>query len=76
MTIPKALQPLYDAWMKFSYVLGRVMSFLLLTVFWIIVLGPYAIVWKIGAFLKTSNGVDTYWKDAELSDVSSMKRQF
>lgn len=76
MPIPKPLRPLYDAWMAFSKVLGKVMSAILLTVVWAVVFGAYAIVMKIAAlFRKKPDGPST-WVDCSPEDATTMKRPF
>lgn len=76
MKIPGFLRPLYDAWMAFSKVLGKVMSAILLTVVWVVLFGAYAIVMKIAAlFRKKADGPST-WIDCTAEDAATMKRPF
>ncbi len=49
MRVPTPLRRLYDAWMVFSKALGRVMSAILLTIFWIVGIGLYAVILKVVA---------------------------
>jgi hypothetical protein len=53
------------------------MSFIILTVLWIVGFGIYAIILKIITFPKRfQKDPNTYWIDAEVSDIDSMKHQF
>jgi hypothetical protein len=76
MTIPKPLRILYDAWMKFAHVLGRIMSFILLTILWIVGFGLYAIPMKIISIFKRQPNRDTYWVDVPPKIENDMKHQF
>jgi len=68
---------IYSLWKKFSHVLGIVMSFIILTVLWIVGFGIYAIILKIITLPKRFHkDPNTYWIDAEPSDIDSMKHQF
>jgi len=68
---------IYAAWKKFSHVLGIVMSFLILTVLWIVGFGIYAIVLRIITFPKRFKAdPNSYWIDCEPTTVDSMKHQF
>jgi hypothetical protein len=77
MQIPKPLRPLYDLWMKFAHVLGIIMSTIILTVFWIVAIGLYAIILKIISIPKLWKGKpSTYWIESEKQSLESMKHQF
>jgi hypothetical protein len=68
---------IYSLWKKFSHVLGIVMSFLILTILWVVGFGIYAIILKIITFPKRfSAAPDTHWIDAEPTKTDSMKHQF
>lgn len=71
MKLPTVLQQLYDVWMMFSHALGRVMSFLLLTLLWIIGIGSYALIRKCIMLVK---GEPTGWQPAEAE--SNLEYQF
>ncbi len=75
--LPTPIKQIYSLWKKFSHVLGIVMSFIILTVLWIVGFGIYAIILKIITFPKRfQKDPNTYWIDAEVSDIDSMKHQF
>ncbi|PIR53740.1 hypothetical protein COU75_04475 [Candidatus Peregrinibacteria bacterium CG10_big_fil_rev_8_21_14_0_10_42_8] len=68
---------IYSLWKKFSHVFGTVMSFIILTVLWIIGFGIYAIILKIITLPKRfQKAPDTYWIDTEPTTNDSMKHQF
>lgn len=68
---------IYAAWKKFAHGLGIVMSFLILTILWIVGFGIYAIVMKVITFPKRfKQEPDSYWIDCEPTTIESMKRQF
>ncbi|MBM3228109.1 hypothetical protein FJZ27_04625 [Candidatus Peribacteria bacterium] len=75
MHIPVPLRRLYDLWMRFSQVLGRIMSTILLTILWIFVFGLYAIILKCMRLVSRQSSKETYWID--VSDHSTeMRYQF
>lgn len=75
--LPPPLKWLYALWKKFSEVLGTIMSFLILTVLWIVGFGVYAIILQVMTFPKRFAAKPaTYWIDAEPTTVESMKHQF
>ncbi|MBU0766749.1 hypothetical protein KKF55_03120 [Patescibacteria group bacterium] len=77
MDCPKLLKTLWHAWCTFSNILGRVMSFIILTILWIFVFGVYAVILKILSIPKLwKKPPDTYWVDP-LSEVpNGMRHQF
>ncbi|MBU2259985.1 hypothetical protein KKC44_05275 [Patescibacteria group bacterium] len=77
MTCPKLLQPFWKAWCTFSNVLGRVMSFIILTILWLVLFGIYAIILKILSIHKLwKKPPDTYWVDPLLEVPNGMHHQF
>ncbi len=75
MKIPAPLQKLYALWMRFSHILGRIMSTILLTILWIVVFGLYAIVLKIIRLFSKGSNPDTYWIDVS-HETTDMQYQF
>jgi uncharacterized membrane protein (DUF373 family) len=75
MRIPKPLKPIVDAWMAFSRALGKVMSFILLTVVWVVVFGIYGIVLKIIRLFQQEDSSST-WKEPIPEDAKTMKFSF
>jgi len=68
---------IYSLWKKFSHVLGTVMSFIILTVLWIVGFGIYALILKLVTFPKRfAAKTNTYWIDSEPTSSDSMKHQF
>ncbi|PIP65554.1 hypothetical protein COW95_01155, partial [Candidatus Peregrinibacteria bacterium CG22_combo_CG10-13_8_21_14_all_49_11] len=63
-------------WMKFSHVLGMIMSKIILTVLWIVGFGTYGICLKVIYLFKKEKKTDTYWLDTEQDFENSMKYQF
>jgi hypothetical protein len=59
--------------MAFARAIGHVMSTLILTVFWVLVIGPYALVWKL--ILKNDGPKDSYWVDTS-NTKHNYSRQF
>jgi len=76
MKLPPPLNWLWKGWMAFSEVLGKIMSFILLTILWIIGFGLYAIVMKIGVLLRKEERKTSYWLDVPTDFPDSMKHQF
>lgn len=82
-TKPMLLHPLWKGWMALGHALGAVMSVVVLSAAWTIMLVPIAILLKLLRIkvMDTSYGaaVDSYWeaRDPKLDDFALMlKRQF
>ncbi len=73
MKFPWWLRRLYDAWMLFEDAIGTVVSTIILTLFWILIVGPYALVWKLTT--KRSESTDSYWIDVS-AEKHNYQRQF
>ena len=65
------LKKAYSLWMRFSHILGRVVSCILLTVLWIVVFGVYAIALKIMRLFASKTKTDTYWIDVSRETTDS-----
>lgn len=77
MKCPKALKPLYDAWMKFSHVLGLIMSTIILTVLWIVGFGLYAITLRIIDIpSRFKEKPESYWIDIQSESHDLMQYPF
>ena len=75
--LPPPISWIYAVWKTFSPVLGVIMSFLILTILWIVGFGIYAIIMKVITIPKRfRNDPDSYWIDCEPTTVESMKHQF
>ncbi|MFA5062264.1 MAG: hypothetical protein WC526_03910 [Patescibacteria group bacterium] len=70
---------LYKYWMKFSHVLGTISGFIILTVFYFIIIGLYALPFGLVRLLKGhKNQPLSYWKIKENrpADLENLKFQF
>ena len=75
--LPPPINWLYAGWKKFAHILGIIMSFLILSLFWIFVVGIYALISKLIRLPKMfAKKPETYWIDAEPTTLESMKHQF
>ena len=75
--LPPPISWIYALWKKFSHVLGIIMSFLILTILWIVGFGMYAIVIRVITLPKRFKAEpDSYWIGCEPTTVESMKHQF
>jgi len=77
MKIPEPLLPLYNAWMKFSHVLGLIMSTIILTILWIVGFGLYAIVLRIIHIPRLfKKHPDSYWITTKPTPLEEMRYPF
>ncbi len=75
--LPHPINFLYTCWKKFSHLLGIIMSFLILTILWIIGFGTYGIIMNIMTLrARCKPKPDSYWIDVEPSTTESLKHQF
>ena len=75
MYLPPPLRQIYDAWMGFSRAIGRVVSFVILTVLWIVGFGAYAIIGRL-IRKKPSGSPATYWLPVVRGPEDSYRNQF
>lgn len=75
MTVPKPLRTAYDLWMRFAHVLGRIMSFILLTILWLTIFALYAVVIKLVHLFRKKSPSETYWIDVS-TESSDLRHQF
>ncbi|TSC59231.1 MAG: hypothetical protein Greene041619_67 [Candidatus Peregrinibacteria bacterium Greene0416_19] len=76
MRLPPPLSWFYDAWMEFSHALGKLMSFIILTILWIVGFGIYAIIMKIVALVRRPQPTASFWIPATVETAETMKRPF
>ena len=74
--LPTPLKQIYWVWEKFSHTLGIIMSWIILTVLWVVGFGAYAIIRKCIMPFKKKPATNTYWIDIEASTPDAMKHQF
>ena len=79
---PRILHPVWKSWMSMAMGIGVVMTFLLLTLGWTLVLSPFALVARFAGKrmmdLSYAKPVSTYWeaRDTKLDDFSLLERQY
>ena len=80
---PVLLHPVWKSWMTFAMTLGAVMTFLMLTIGWVLVLTPFAIAMRLAgkrgmdlSFCPESS--NSYWekRDGRLDDFKLLERQY
>lgn len=64
--------------MRFAHVLGWINGRILLTVLYIVIIGPYAIVRFIGSLFASKKTSNTYWIQKEQTDptLENLRRIF
>ncbi len=60
--------------MAFSHALGKVMSWIILTILWIVGFGTYAVIGKIAGVLRRRPRPQTSW--ITVTDQGDFRRQF
>jgi len=77
--IPTALAPLNRAWFALSLFLGKVVSPVVLSIIFFILIVPIAVITRLfgrDALLLKKRQVSSYWVDKESIDPESFKNQF
>ncbi|MET1053999.1 MAG: SxtJ family membrane protein [Pedobacter sp.] len=78
--MPGMLTPFNRGWTKLSITLGKVNTWILLTLVYCLILTPLSVVIKLLGKdllkLKAQKKASTYWEKATHVEESSMKRQF
>ena len=74
MNLPPPLSWFYEAWLEFSRVLGMIMSWIILTILWIVGFGIYGVIRKIIRIFIKEPVRQTYWLDA--AQDTDLHRQF
>lgn len=68
---------IFSLWKKFSHILGIIMSFLILSILWIVGFGLYGIILKIITLPnKFKPEHESYWLDATPTTKENMIHQF
>lgn len=67
---------IFALWKKFSHGLGIVMSSIILSLLWIIGIGSYAILYKIGRLFRRKPSQDTYWISVPSDKENNLRYQF
>ena len=82
LILPCILKPIYKTWMKIAAIIGKIIAFVVLGLFFYLVIVP------VGLFMKLSKrdslerefdkNVQTYWikREYKLSDPKRIERQF
>jgi hypothetical protein len=60
---PRSARPVYVAWMRATVPIGMVMSTILLTVVFVLMLPLFALIVRMGDPLRKKLGGTTYWED-------------
>jgi hypothetical protein len=79
---PRVLHPVWKGWMKFAHYLSIVMTFVIMSLTWIIGFVPMAMILKILRIktidLSYRSGAVTYWetRDPKFDDFKRLEQQF
>ena len=79
--LPAVLYPIWKGWMKFAHVLGAIMTFLILTVGWFLLVIPTALALRVFRIkvmdLRFNADVESYWEPRadKLHDFKLLERQ-
>lgn len=73
-----AWQAFYRYWMKFAHVLGWVNGRIILTLLYIVVIGPYAVALRVARLFAPRRPQATYWleKPYEQPTLETLRRIF
>jgi hypothetical protein len=73
-----AFRALYRYWMAFARVLGWINGRIILTIMYIFIIGPYAIVRKIGSIFMRKRIQETFWikRDSKDHTLESLRQIF
>jgi hypothetical protein len=73
--LPPPFPQIHAVWMKFSHILGGIMSWIILAILWVTVFGPYALIYKLtNKKQNIDSTAKTYWIDVK--EESNLKYQF
>ena len=77
MEYKKKLRIFYNYWMSFAKVLGTINSYIILTFFYIFLIGPYSIILKLLNIFR-QNHKSNHWTKMlkEEINIESLKNQF
>jgi hypothetical protein len=74
MKVLSFLRFLYEKWMIICRAIGTVMGAILLTIIWIILFGPYALLFFV--IKKRSNNFSTYWHPLLLKSGEGLEHPY
>lgn len=76
ISLPSPLRWLWEGWKRVSRAIGIAMSFIVLTVLWIVAFGLYALVMKCGKLFRRTPLPATYWRDVDPDYPESLSHGF
>jgi hypothetical protein len=82
LVAPKVLKPIYIAWMSFAFALGLIVSTVLLTVFFYLVITPIGLIARVAGkdflSLKMGSGGQSYWiaREKSVPTAAEYEQQF
>ena len=78
--IPPAAKPVYWFWMGFGFVMGNIMSRVILTLFFFVILTPLAIIFRLTSRdelrRRKPEGVNSYWEKHPEIERDNYERLF
>lgn len=77
--VPSSLAPLKRAWFALSLLLGKVVSPIVLSIIFFVLIAPVALITRLfgrDVLLLKKRQVSTYWVDKEAIEPESFKNQF
>ncbi len=76
MRLPPPLSWLWHGWMAVGHVIGRIVSFLILTILWIVGFGTYGVILKVARLFMAKKPPQNYWVDLPKEYPESLRYQF
>ncbi|ALM10230.1 MAG TPA: hypothetical protein DEB30_04565 [Candidatus Peribacter riflensis] len=76
MTIPRPLAWLWEGWKRVSHAIGLAVSVVVLALFWLVVIGCYAIVFRIIRLFQKTETPASYWRDLAPENSESLLHPF
>lgn len=75
MKLPRPLEVLWNGWKTISHAIGRVMSFIILSVLWVVAIGIYALILRLTGGARRAAPA-TYWIPVKPQQADDLLHQF
>ncbi|HJN62442.1 MAG TPA: hypothetical protein QGH92_02565 [Candidatus Parcubacteria bacterium] len=74
--LKQILRKIWQKWIYAARIFGKVNSFVILTLFYFIIIGPISLARKFFNLFRSKEQPESYWVAKEESDKSNFKHQF
>jgi hypothetical protein len=76
VTLPTPLRQLWNGWKRVSRAIGIALSFVVLTIVWLVAFGLYALILRVIRLFKKKGNPASYWRDTVPESAENLLHPF